>query len=239
MHEGTPIVFRLDCIVRKVTGLQAGQDYLGVLHRISWLTKEVRVGVGRVKQRVKQKVEMARIYCETSRRMHVCPIQNVKWLDGQKFNPASIIVQDWQVWMKAPPTELYIRGDDLNIFMLRNIERRSRLTHVVFHPPTEWIQASNDTIRSWPQQACWIHISNDICFQINGIDVEVSPDDGCGCVSLDHEPNINIRNRSFVYYDPALPEQSWQSASRKAIERTMKGYEKFLNEQEALKEVTS
>jgi hypothetical protein len=215
MHEGIPIIFQMERVFsrgKRKSELSSRTNYLGVMHKTHMVPIEPTMFHPATQERI------ATVYCEHSKTLHNTKAHHVKTLDGEQLKFDSLIEHSWRAWMKVIPPLLYV-SESYSVDLLSEIEFRSRIIRLTQIPATSWPVLSKIEVLTWPAQACFLHPSNANIVQKDNIMLE-STAWSEGVQSISRAENAD----GWVWYDPALSEQSWQPYARQMVEKTMKGY---------------
>ncbi len=220
MQEGTPITFKMHRRSKrsKLPGF-SNSEHLGVF--VSTFNKTIHD-----QWRPSYIEHKARVYSPHSRQLHTCDLHAVRTLDNKMFDPDHIVVVHWEALAKIMPLELMIT-DQFITERIHNIQFRSRSTHLIDILPRGWPKNKEfrKAVESWTQRPCWITsaTSHD---RENVVGYE-------DCIINANTDSASVLRRTeavwkkdgWLYYDPALKEQHWQTEACRLLQKTMEHYE--------------
>lgn len=212
MHEGTPIAFSLSRPRRRRSNSLNHGTYFGIIHAL----------FNRRNKNTGGQEQCVHVWCPATDQLHSCEIGRVSDLHGKQFDMDSILIHDWLALAATVPRTLVIQSD-WRVTHVTNMEKRAKASRLIHMTPTVWPKNTSTTIESWEPQACWLNMENasqvwfdGVVLHFNYYSIELHKQD------TDDAPT---NDKSWIFYDPAEPDQTWQPITR---ERMTKAVEKYL-----------
>jgi hypothetical protein len=143
--------------------------------------------------------------------------KNVTTLDGNKFDPRSLITHNWR---KIISPELVVTPN-FKMFILANYVELSKWLHLLDIKPSNWPTSENGAFRmpldEWPPMRCYISKYREV-YNEEGLGIEP----GYSTLSIKRISKNDLSR--CILYDPNVEVQQWQKDTVMNIERLIQMY---------------